>query len=154
MINYSVSLQANPANESAAPKAYAKPQMSELMTFNKFVRHIANHNGVYSRGTVKGVISDMCECLVEMLLEGKKVQLGDLGDFWISLSSEGAESMEAFTAQNIKAVNILFTPGADFENLASQATFNPVSTRAAQAATLKAEKAGESTVNLEAAKRN
>lgn len=153
MINYSVSLQANPANESAPEKAYAKPQMSELMTFNKFVRHIASHNGVYSRGTVKGVISDMCECLVEMLLEGKKVQLGDLGDFWISLSSEGAESMEAFTAQNIKAVNILFTPGADFENLSSQAVFNPVSTRAAQAATLKAEKAGESTVNLEAAKR-
>ena len=140
MINYSVCLQANPASESAPEKAYAKPQMSELMTFNKFVRHIANHNGVYSRGTVKGVISDMCECLVEMLLEGKKVQLGDLGDFWISLSSEGAESMEAFTAQNIKAVNI-------------RATFNPVSSRAAQAATLKAEKAGEATVDLEAAKR-
>ena len=153
MINYSVCLQANPASESAPEKAYAKPQMSELMTFNKFVRHIANHNGVYSRGTVKGVISDMCECLVEMLLEGKKVQLGDLGDFWITLSSEGAETLEAFTAQNIKAVNIRFTPGADFENLASQAAFNPVSTRAAQAATLKAEKAGESTVNLEAAKR-
>ena len=80
MINYSVCLQANPASESAPEKAYAKPQMSELMTFNKFVRHIANHNGVYSRGTVKGVISDMCECLVEMLLEGKKVQLGGRGN--------------------------------------------------------------------------
>lgn len=153
MINYSVCLLANPADESAPEKAYAKPQMSELMAFDKFVRHIADHNGVYTRGTVKGVISDMCECLVEMLLEGKKVQMGDLGSFWISLSSEGAESMEEFTAQNIKGVNILFTPGAEFENLASRATFNPVSSRAAQAATLKAEKSGEATVDLEAAKR-
>ena len=152
MINYSVCMQANPADEAAAPKAYAKAQLSEVMSFSKFVRHIANHNGVYTRGTVKGVISDMCECLVEMLLEGKKVQLGDLGDFWISLSSEGAETMEAFTAQNIKAVNIRFTPGDEFENLRAQAVFNPVSSRAAQDATLKAEKAGSTVVDLEAAK--
>ena len=82
MINYSVSLQANPANESAAPKAYAKPQMSELMTFNTFVRHIANHNGVYSRGTVRGCNSDMCECLVELPLDGKNAPLVAPVDFW------------------------------------------------------------------------
>lgn len=94
----------------------------------------------------------MCECLVEMLLEGKKVQLGDLGNFWISLSSEGAESLKAFTAANITSVNIIFTPGDDFQNLLSRAEFNPVSSRSAQKATLKAEKEGLSTVDLEAAK--
>ena len=59
----------------------------------------------------------MCECLVEQLLNGNKIQLGELGTFSISLSSEGAESIEKFTAKNIKGVNILFTPGVDFENL-------------------------------------
>ena len=152
MINYSVCLLGNPQDEMAPEKAYAKPQMAELMSFNKFVKHIADHNGVYTRGTVKGVISDMCECLVEMLLEGKKVQLGDLGNFWISLSSEGAESLKAFTASNITSVNIIFTPGDDFQNLLSRAEFNPVSSRSAQKATLKAEKEGLSTVDLEAAK--
>ena len=143
----------NPQDEMAPEKAYAKPQMAELMSFSKFVKHIADHNGVYTRGTVKGVISDMCECLVEMLLEGKKVQLGDLGNFWISLSSEGAESLKAFTSANITSVNIIFTPGEDFQNLVSRAKFNPVSSRSAQKATLKAEKEGLSTVDLEAAKR-
>ena len=152
MINYSVCLLGNPQDEMAPEKAYAKPQMAELMSFNKFVKHIADHNGVYTRGTVKGVISDMCECLVEMLLEGKKVQLGDLGNFWISLSSEGAENLKAFTAANITSVNIIFTPGDDFQNLLSRAEFNPVSSRSAQKATLKAEKDGLSTVDLEAAK--
>ena len=153
MINYSVCLMPNPQDEMAPEKAYAKPQMAELMSFSKFVKHIADHNGVYTRGTVKGVISDMCECLVEMLLEGKKVQLGDLGNFWISLSSEGAESLNAFTSANITSVNIIFTPGEDFQNLVSRAKFNPVSSRSAQKATLKAEKEGLSTVDLEAAKR-
>ena len=152
MINYSVYLMGNPLDRGASPKAYAKPQLSELMTFDKFVKHIADHNGVYTKGTVKGVISDMCECLVEMLLQGNKVLLGDLGNFWISLSSEGAESLQAFSSQNIKEVNIVFTPGENFQNLIAQATFNLVSSRIAQQATLKAEKAGLGTVDLEAAK--
>ena len=87
MIDYSVYMLKNRMDETAEPKAYAKAQMRELMTFSKFVEHIATHNGVFSRGTVRGVIIDMCECLVEMLLEGKKVQMGELGNFWISLSS-------------------------------------------------------------------
>ena len=86
MIDYSVYMTPNPMDEGAAPMAYGRAQMRESMTFDKFVKHIAEHNGVFSRGTVQGVILDMCECLVEMLLDGKKVQLGALGDFFISLS--------------------------------------------------------------------
>ena len=142
----------NPIHPEKAALAYAKPQVSEVMSFRKFVQHIADHGG-YTRGKVKGVLSDMCTCLVEMLLEGKKVQLDELGDFWISLSSEGAETVDKFTSNNIKAVNIVFTPGVDFENLISKAEFETVASRAAQAATLKAEKTGKTTVDLEAAKK-
>lgn len=110
------------------------------------------HNGVYSRGTVKGVISDMCECLVEQLLNGNRIQLGELGTFGISISSEGAESLEKFTLKNIKAVNILFAPGADFENLVGRAEFNCVASRAAQVAVLKVEKTGAETLNMVAIK--
>ena len=144
MIDYSVFMMGNPMDVDAAQKAYAKAQVSEIMPFSQFVKHIADHNGVFTRGTVKGVIADMCECLVEMLLEGKKVQLAELGNFWISIGSEGES--------NITAVNIVFTPGEDFQNLRSRAAFNPVASRIAQAATLKAEKAGKGTVDLDAAK--
>lgn len=152
MIDYSIYLQSNPMDETAAPKAYAKAQMRENMSFSDFVSHIAGHNGVFSRGTVKGVLSDAVYCIVEQLLEGKKVQLGELGNFWVSLTSTGADSLENFSASNIKEVNIIFTPGADFENLRSRATFNLVASRVAQAATLKTEKSGGTVVDLEAAR--
>ena len=152
MIKYSTYMLANPIHPEKGSLAYAKAQVNEVMSFRKFVQHIADHGG-YTRGKVRGVLSDMCTCLVEMLLEGKKVQLDELGDFWISLSSEGAESCEKFTADNIKAVNIVFTPGVDFENLLGKAEFESVASRSAQAAVLKAEKAGEGTVDLEAAKK-
>ena len=142
----------NPIHPEKDPLAYARAQVKEVISFRKFVQHIAEHGG-YTRGKVKGVLADMCTCLVEMLLDGKKVQLDELGDFWISLSCDGAETVNKFTADNIKAVNIIFTPGPDFENLISKAEFETVASRAAQAATLKAEKEGKSTVDLEAAKK-
>lgn len=148
MIDYSVYLLSNPMSPDDPAKAYATNQMREQWNLEKFSKHIADHNGVYSRGTVKGVISDMCECLVEQLLNGNKIKLGELGDFFISLKSEGAASMKEFTAANIKAVNIVFTPGEDFENIVDKAEFNPVTSRKTQAAALKAEKAGETTVDI------
>ena len=134
-----------------APKAYARAQVKEVMTFRQFVDHIAKHGG-HKRGQVKGVLSDMCSCLVEQLLEGKKILLDELGDFWISLTSIGADSCEAFTSKNITGVNIVFTPGIDFQNLINDAEFNLVASRIAQTATLKAEKKMLDTVDLAAAK--
>lgn len=149
MINYSVYMMRNSLKPNLPEKAYAKAQVKEVMSFRDFVAHIAEHGG-YKRGQVKGVLSDMCSCLVEQLLEGKKVMLDELGNFWLSISSEGAESCETFTSKNITAVNIIFTPGTDFENLIGRAAFNPVASRSLQTAALKAEKKGENVIDIEA----
>ena len=152
MIEYSVYLMSNHLNPGDAPKAYAKNQVREVWDLDKFCKHIASHNAGYSRGMVKAVLSDMCDCLVEQLLNGNKIKLGSLGVFSASISSEGANSIEEFTENNIKAVNINFNPGVDFENLIGQAEFKVVASRIAQAAVLRAEKTGKGTVDLEAAK--
>ena len=154
MIDYSVYMMRNPPKPELPEKAYAKNQVSEIWPLEKFAKHIADHNGVFSRGTVKGVLSDTCECLVEQLLNGKKVELGELGTFGISLSSEGAPSVKEFSAKNIKAVNILFAPGPDFENLINRAEFNLVTSRAVQAAALSAVKEGMDTVDLTALRKD
>jgi len=153
MIDYSVCLLPNPFKPEEEPLAYGKNQIREIWSLEKFCQHIASHNSVYSRGMVKGILSDMCECLVEQLLNGNKIKLGELGDFSVSLSTNGAVSKDKFTEDNIKAVNIIFTPGDDFENLRPKAEFNLVASRAAQAAVLKAEKANETIVDLAALKK-
>jgi hypothetical protein len=55
---------------------------------------------------VKAILSDMCDCIVEQLLNGNKIKLGEFGVFSISINCEGAESLEKFTEENIKSVNI------------------------------------------------
>ena len=88
------------------------------------------------------------DCMREQLLEGKKIRLGDLGDFFIVLSSKGAEDADKFTAQNITDVKVLWEPGSEFKNLLADAEFNLVASRSAQAAVIKAIKVGKANVDL------
>ena len=84
----------------------------------------------------------------EQLLEGKKIRLGDLGDFSVSLTSKGSESADKFSAQNITGVNVVWDCGQEFKNLIADAEFNLVASRSAQAAVLKAIKEGSNVVDL------
>ena len=83
-----------------------------------------------------------------MLLEGKKIRLGDLGDFSLLLASKGAETADKFTAQNITNVKVQWEPGQQFKNLLDDAEFNLVASRSAQAAVIKAIKEGKTNVDL------
>ena len=60
----------------------------------------------------------------------------------------GADSAEVFTATNITGVNIQFVPGDDLKKIFNGMSFNPVPSRASVRAVLRAEKAGETTVDL------
>lgn len=146
-IKYSVNTVANPQKRGETI-ATARVQMNTAVSSAEFVKHISDHNGVFSKGTVKGVTTDMVGCLREMLLAGNKVEIDGLGTFFISLQSKSAASIDKFTSANIEKVNVLFTPSAELEDLVREAVFEQVTTRAAQAATLKAQKEGKTVVDL------
>ena len=128
--------------------AFAIAQYADVMTIEKFAKHIATHGCVYSRADISAILYMAVDCMREQLLEGKKIRLGDLGDFSVSLQSKGAESADKFSAQNITGVNVNWECGSEFKNLLTDAEFNLVASRSAQAAVLKAIKAGSTTVDL------
>ena len=129
-------------------KAFAIAQYSDVMTIEKFARHISSHGSVYSRADISAILYLAVDCLREQLLDGKKIRLGDLGDFYVNLTSKGAETPEKFTSQNITDVNVMWTPGVEFKNLLGDAEFNLVASRNAQAAIIKALKAGQTVVDI------
>ena len=129
-------------------KAYAIAQYADVMTIEKFAKHIATHGCVYSRADISAILYLAVDCMREQLLEGKKIRLGDLGDFSVSLTSKGAETADKFSAQNITSVNVNWECGSEFKNLIADAEFNLVASRKAQEAVLKAIKAGETTVDI------
>ena len=144
----------DPADEALVAterqNAYAIAQYADVMTIEKFAKHISTHGCVYSRADISAILYMAVDCMREQLLEGKKIRLGDLGDFSVSLTSKGAETAKAFTTQNITGVNVVWDCGQEFKNLLADAEFNLVASRSAQAAVLKAVKAGETVVDLNA----
>ena len=128
--------------------AFAISQYTDVMTIEKFAKHITSHGSVYSRADISAILYMAVDCMREMLLEGKKIRLGDLGDFSILLSSKGAETADKFTAQNITNVKVQWEPGQQFKNLLDDAEFNLVASRSAQAAVIKAIREGKTSVDL------
>ena len=96
--------------------AFAISQYTDVMTIEKFAKHITSHGSVYSRADISAILYMAVDCMREMLLEGKKIRLGDLGDFSLLLGSKGAETADKFTAQNITNVKVQWEPGQQFKN--------------------------------------
>lgn len=138
-INYSLVLRPNPMDEEADKKWYAAAQVKEVVGINEFAKHIASHGCVYSRADIQAVLTLAVDCIKELVLDGKKVQLGELGAFTASITSKGKLNAAEFLPEDhIKTVKGRFVAGALLKNLKPEADFNQVPTRAVQAATLKA----------------
>ena len=149
MINYSIVMRGNPTDKTVAKKAYASAQYSEVMDINRFAEHIASHGCVYKRSDIVAILTMSVDCMREQLLAGQKIQLGDLGSFYISINSIGAASAKEFNpAIHIRRLNVNWTCGQRFGELLEEAEFNLVATRSAARAVVKALKAGKTTVDL------
>ena len=130
-------------------KAYAQAQYNEVMNLQAFARHIATHGCVYSRADIVAILTMAVDCLREQLLAVQKIQLGDLGSFYLSLNSKGADNAKTFNpTANITSVNVNWEQSREFKNLIDEAEWNLVASRVAQAAVVKAIKAGETIVDL------
>lgn len=150
MINFSLSMRAaDPSKQDGQKRAYPNAQAAKVMQLDEFSTHIAKHGSPYHRSDINAVLTRSVDCLREMLLAGNKVALGDLGNFYVRLESKGAPSIAEFNASaHITGVKVYWEPGPLFCDLINEAEFVNVATRRAQDATLKAERAGQTTVDI------
>lgn len=88
-------------------KWYGRAVQDGTINFEEFVTHMSEHNSPYSRGVIHGVLTDMLDCLQEMILNGRNVRFGDLGLFSIGMSSEPADARELWTAGKVKGVRLI-----------------------------------------------
>lgn len=146
-IQYSVAMRPNPQKPDEAKKAYGNIQLTGNVDIDELSEHITEHNSVFSKGTIVGVIVEMCQCVRELLIQGYKVSLGYLGTFTPSITCQGAKTKDEFTAGNIRELNVNFTNGRGLQNLRRDAEFERTITRAAQAAAQKAENEGKTSAD-------
>ena len=104
-------------NKNKESKAFGRwygKAVHELVEFDEFITHMAQHHCAFSEATIRGVLIEMENCLRELLLEGKSVRLDDLGIFSIGLRTSGTEKSEEFTAGNVLGVRLNIFLGRRF----------------------------------------
>lgn len=139
-IPYSLALRLTvPGEPESENKTYPVAQYAQNLSLSDMAKHMANHGGKYNRGDIVAVTTQLVDCLREQLLLGNRITLGDLGTFFVSLKSEGADNAESFSVSNIKAVNVRWSPSKMFKSLINEATFTFVGTREAQSEARKSE---------------
>ena len=80
---------------------YAFPVITETVDLDGLAEHMANHNTPYSKGAIKGVLTDMVSCIRELVLQGVAVKIPNLAIFSIGIKNkEGAEREELFDVAN------------------------------------------------------
>ena len=87
----------HPLNQNEQPLWYAKSVQDRTIDFEDLVTHMSEHNSPYSRGVIHGVLTDMLDCVKELVLDGKSVRLGDLGLFSVGLKTTGAKSRDRWS---------------------------------------------------------
>ena len=114
--------QNNNDQSKAYGKWYGHVVTTETMSYQQLCKHISEHNSVYGEDVCLGVANKLQTCLLEQLLEGKKVQFGDLGTFYLSVRSEGTAKESDFNlGVNINGLYLRFQPSRqDVNDLSSK----------------------------------
>jgi predicted histone-like DNA-binding protein len=81
--------------------------IGKTMNIDDLAKHMSEHNTPYSKGAIKGVLTDMIGCVRELMLEGKAVKLEGLAIFsaGIKTKKNGAPTSADFsTTKHIDSV--------------------------------------------------
>lgn len=146
-VKYSLGLRPNPLHEDDPKKVYANLQRNGVITLPQLAKHIKEHGSPYGRDVVLGVLTAIVDHTREFLVQGFKVELGELGSFEPSFRQKGAVDFENFTSNNFTDYRAIYSMSSAFENMLSEVTFERVATRKAQAAIVEAENDGKTTAD-------
>ena len=126
MIPYRVFLLGNPLDSTEPKKAYAKCLTVNNVSHEQFVKNVAEYSRIYMRGNIMGMLSNCVERLTMHLAHGDRVTIDNLGTFSLSLKCKGAPTEAAFSNENIKEVNIVFTPCKSLKEKLATAEFKQI----------------------------
>ena len=107
-------------------KWYARLKSTETMSLAKMAKHISEHGSVFTDDVVEGVMKKFKNCLLEMLLNSRKVKITGLGTFYLTAECQkgGADKEEDFDVrEHLEALHIRFLPDRAAEDNSSSREF-------------------------------
>ena len=119
-------LKLTDANWEANAAYYAKAVSLETLTQRDMAKHISSHGSPYTVDVVMGVLEAYRNCLIEQLLESKKVKVDGLGTFYVTIANKegGEKDLSKFNISTIaQGLRLRFLPDASQEEDLSSKEF-------------------------------
>lgn len=140
-INYSLMRRSTAPHDPNAPwLIYASAQRRHTVRTRDIAQHLADHGSPFSVGTIIGLLQDAQKCIAEHLADGDRVDLDDLGAFFTTLSSTGVPTVEEFSTDLIRRINLRWQPSKEMKKRVAQAELTEVATRPTMRRMMKEEK--------------
>ncbi len=157
-MNYSLSEKPkDPRNPEAGKVWIATPQANRVIKKDEFIEYVADRDANL-RSDLKKCLDKISQGLRQQLKMGNKVDLGDLGSFFVTFDSKPfeGETAENFDCRCIKAVKARWYPSKKMERLdksdrfdtVQKIEFKMVSSRKIQRRAIKAIKNAETEIRL------
>ena len=121
-IKYKLVQKINPAKPTDPKKFYANLVTRGEVSLRELAKEISAISTV-SSPDVMAVIESLLQVITKHLAQGEIVRLGEFGSYSVRISSEGADSEQAFNSSLIKGLNLSFRPGKEVEQVLDNVTY-------------------------------
>ena len=105
-----IELYLSKVNESSeteqAGKYYARVSYKQTMGVPEMAHHMAEHNTMFSEGSITGILIDFVKCVREQLLMGNTVKIDNLAIFKATVEANGLETMYDANADKVAQATI------------------------------------------------
>ena len=105
------------SSSSAFGKYYPKAVEKQTISLRGLCKHMSEHNSIYGRDVIEGVLTKMAGCIIELVSQGNPVKIDGLGTFVPTVeSTKNGISREDLIAGKwnastyVKAIHIRFRP--------------------------------------------
>ena len=100
MIELYLSKVTETSESEQAGKLYARVSYKQTMGVQDMAHHMAEHNTMFSEGSITGILIDFVKCVREMVLMGNTVKIDNLAIFKATVEANGLETL--YDAENDK----------------------------------------------------
>ena len=121
-VKFNIVERGNPSNREAPKKFYPSVQSSGRVTTRDVVE-MAAQRSTMSSIDMMAAIETFLAIIPEQLAKGNIVELGEFGNFWLKMTSEGAETAEEVRANQITSILPRFNPGKVFKHALNNIEF-------------------------------
>ena len=106
MIELYLSKVTETSETEQAGKLYARVSYKQTMSVQDMAHHMAEHNTMFSEGSICGILIDFVKCVREQVLNGNTVKIDNLAIFKATVEANALETLYDASADKVALASI------------------------------------------------